>query len=244
MDLTRFALLVLGLGLAVNAIGCKSSRPRGGELTELADYHGSDKGSKWHLYSEVYELFLQPIKYEVRKVLEIGVWKGASVKMWRDYFPHAIVHGIDILDTSPLNSDTIKTHIANQANRTQLQAVVAASGGDFDIIVDDGGHTMIQQQVSFGFLFKHVRPGGYYVIEDVNTSIYALYRDTYGATPNGEDTTLAMIGEYVKTRRIESPHMTAEEKAYLSKNIAYASLVSRGQGPSIMCIFKKRGTNH
>ena len=98
---------------------------------------------------------------------------------------------------------------------------------------------MEQQQVSFGYLFKHVKPGGYYVIEDVHTSIYAYYQDEYGATEGEEKTTLAMIDHFIRTGSIQSGHMTAEEMDGLTRTIAYASLLSQDDGHTVACIFKK-----
>jgi hypothetical protein len=133
-----------------------------------------------------------------------------------------------------LNSDRIKTYIADQANRSQLKSFIDANGCDFDIILDDGGHSMEQQQVSFGYLFKCVKPGGYYIIEDVHTSL--------GISGEEEKwTTLSMIYNFVKTGKIESKYMTKEEMDYLSKNIRYCNLlVNRIIEDSITCICKKK----
>lgn len=237
-----FATVACGVGLVVvTAVGCRDRSPKFGELTALADEWGTDKGTRGHRYTGVYELFFYPIKLEARKVLEIGVLKGASLRMWKDYFPRAVIYGIDIEDTSSLNSDTIKTFIADQADRKQLQAFIDAAGGDFDLVVDDGGHSMEQQQVSFGYLFKHVKPGGYYVIEDVHTSIYAIYQDRFGATESGENTTLAMIDHFIRTGVVESRYMTAEEKSGFTDNVVYANLLRQENGHSIACIFAKKG---
>ena len=129
--------------------------------------------------------------------------------MWSEYFSKGTVFGIDVYSLDQLHAwirnsgfpdflpdkpDTgrIKTFVADQANREQLKRFIDASGGDFDIVLDDGGHTMEQQQTSFGFFFKYVKPGGYYVIEDVHTSLPELYRG-YGVQDNEANTTLTMI---------------------------------------------------
>jgi hypothetical protein len=231
-----------GVGLVVGlAAGCRDRSPKVGELTALADSWGSDKGTRGHHFTEVYDRFFFPVRLEARKVFEIGILKGASLQMWRDYFPNAVIYGVDIDDKSSLNSGRIKTYVADQANRKQLQAMLDAAGTDFDIILDDGGHSMEQQQVSFGFLFRHVKPGGYYVIEDVHTSLYAIYKDSYGATESGENTTLAMIDHFIRTGVIDSRYMTDEEKASFKDNIIYANLLRQENGHSIACIFRKKG---
>lgn len=248
MKSEKIKYLILGLSLvlfAIVSLGFTSSEYKSGELINLADKYKTDKGSggdAWigHSYVEVYEYFFYPIKYEARKIFEIGVAEGASLKMLRDYFPNAVIYGIDIVDTSSLNSDTIKTFVADQSNRKELKDFIDTYEGGFDIILDDGGHSMEQQQVSFGYLFKYVKPGGYYIIEDVHTSLSYLYGDYFGAEENGDNTTLLMIGNFIEDGKIESKYMTAEEEDYLTANIKYCNLLSRHSGRSINCIFKKR----
>jgi hypothetical protein len=210
-----------------------------GQLDALGLLYGTDKTMKHH-YTEIYEDFLCPLKNKADKILEIGIADGASLKMWKDYFPHAIIYGIDIVDESRFNSNTIKTFVADQADRIKLQKFINSFGSNFDFILDDGGHSMEQQQVSFGFMFKHVKPGGFYIIEDVHTSIYTHYGDEYGATINGEKTTLAMIDNFIRTGTVKSDYMTPEEKNALTAHIEYCNLFSRDNGMSITCIFRKK----
>jgi hypothetical protein len=240
---------------------CASSGHDFGVLSGLADKYGTDKGPKVHNYTEVYEYFFLPVKFEARKICEIGVAEGASLKMFRDYFPNAVVYGIDIVDSTKLNSKRIKTFIADQADRKQLGDFINAYGGDYDIILDDGGHTMEQQQVSFGYLFKYLKPGGYYIIEDVDTSLMGI---AYGVEKDSGNTTLTMINDFMKYNIISSRYMTTEEASYLSENINYVNLLCKNRrqdshfnlsygkigqsntcifkGQSITCIFKKKGT--
>jgi predicted O-methyltransferase YrrM len=176
------------------------------------------------------------MKSTARKVCEIGVMEGASLRMFAEYFRHAVIYGIDIQDASQLNSDRIRTYVADQADRKQLAAFIEVNGSDFDLVLDDGGHTMAQQQISFAVLFRSVRPGGYYIIEDVHTSLIP----GYGAGPDGTNSTLTMIDRFVRSGRMESSFMTEEEKTYLNHNISYCNLLSRNLGTSIACIFRKR----
>jgi hypothetical protein len=221
--------------LVSTIVGC-SGDPHFGELTSLADKYKTDKGSSNHRYSDVYEYFFFPVKNQVKKVFEIGVFRGASMKMFQDYFPDADIYGIDIYDVSSLNSDRIHTFIANQSKRDQLQKCIAAFGSDFDVIVDDGGHAMDQQQISFGFLFPYVKSGGYYIIEDLHTSLL----EGYGVRNDGGNSTLTMVDQYIRTGKIESDYLTTEEKKYLNRNLLYCNLLSRNAGKSITGIFKKK----
>lgn len=239
MTTKRSTRLILCLSLApwlLSGAGCTSREYKFGELTQLADKYKTDKGSILHHYTEVYEYFFYPVKSSARKICEIGVLEGSSLKMFAEFFEGAVIYGIDIKDTSHLNSDRIRTFVADQSDRKQLAAFVGANGSDFDLILDDGGHTMPQQQVSFGFLFKHVRTGGYYIIEDVHTSLLREFTVESGE----ENTTLSMINRFVQSGQIKSKYMTEDERQYLNLNISYCNLMSRDKGTSMTCIFKKK----
>lgn len=210
-----------------------------GELDSLGLLYGTDKTRRHH-FTEIYEYFLSPLKERADKILEIGIAEGGSLKMWERYFPRARIYGIDIVDASRLDSKTLQTFIADQSDRRALQGFLRAHGGGFDLILDDGGHSMEQQQVSFGFLFKEVKPGGFYIIEDVHTSVYANFGNRYGASKDGKDTTLAMIDAFLRTGAVRSRFMTPEEEKELTATIEYANLFSRNNGTSMTCLFRKK----
>lgn len=236
--LCAFIAILLAAGILSNGGVCGYKRfITFNELTILADKFGTDKGSSYHYYTEVYDRFFLPIKDSARKIFEIGIEKGASLKMWQKYFPNAVIYGIDIVDCSYLDSDSIKTSVADQSDRNQLKRSIDIFGGDFDIIVDDGGHGMEQQQVSFGYLFKYVKPGGYYIIEDVHTSLLPGY-----GLEDEENSTLKMIENFIRNGKIKSKYMTEEEKSYLADRIEFCNLFRRQTKNtlSINCIFKKK----
>jgi hypothetical protein len=235
--LTACMLGAMTDGVQAQGPQAQKPQPRFGELTRLADKHNTDKGTSTHKYTDVYEYFLLPMRNQARKIGEIGVASGASLFMWSDYFPNAMIHGIDIVDSSRLNSDRIKTFIADQGNRKQLGQFIAASGSGFDLILDDGGHLMEQQQVSLGFLFPHVKPGGYYILEDVHTSI--MYPG-WGIDEDKKNTTLLMIENFVRTGKISSKHMTPAEARYVSDHVQYCNLFWGEDRLSITWILKKK----
>jgi cephalosporin hydroxylase len=210
-----------------------------GELAKTSTR--TDKGPSDHNYVEVYERFIFQWKNDAIKILEIGIEKGGSLLMWRDYFPKATIYGIDIDDKAAMDNARVTTIMGDQSKRSDLQRAIDISGGDIDILVDDGGHTMEQQQVSLGFLFKHVRPGGYYILEDVHTSITAVWKD-YGVDPDGKNSTLRMIQDYMQSAdaSFKSKYMTVEEMKYLHDHVEFANLLYRAGRPSLVCIFKKK----
>jgi hypothetical protein len=93
--------------------------------------------------------------------------------MWKDYFgPKAKIYGIDINPAcKELEEENIKIFIGSQSDREFLRQV-RAQIPPIDILIDDGGHTMKQQIVSFEELFSHIKENGVYFCEDCHTSYW------------------------------------------------------------------------
>jgi demethylmacrocin O-methyltransferase len=195
-------------------------------LIELSEIFGTDKQPSMHNFVDLYDRHITPLQDSVHRFLEIGIFNGASHKMWKCFFDSAEVYGIDIRQKPWIEKLGIHTYIANQANREQLQAFMDASGGSFDVIVDDGGHFMDHQQISLGFLFQHLNEGGLFIIEDVHTSIPAFY-EGFGVDSTQSNTTLNVFLKYLQTESIESVFMTDDEMTYLESWIDYIEIYKR-----------------
>lgn len=117
----------------------------------------------------------------------------------------------------PGNSDVI-VYIGDQANETFLGEVVLDWKKDkLDIIIDDGGHTMRQQQTSFAALWEIVAPGGLYVIEDLTTS----YSSHYGGRelPGKAGTTIEWIKALLDDLQCQDESMSFCETILSSSDI-------------------------
>jgi len=134
--------------------------------------HNSGPGIwKWEHYFDVYHRHLS--KYIGRKVtiLEIGIFSGGSLPMWRSYFGNDChIHGVDIEEACrAYESDRVSVHIGDQADRNFWKAF-REKVPHIDIVIDDGGHTPLQQQVTLEEMLPHVAPGGVFICEDVHES--------------------------------------------------------------------------
>ena len=138
-------------------------------LTEIGLRTGADKAVD-HLFTEIYDTIFS--QYDSPRILEIGVHHGASINMYLEYFTNPYIVGMDIEQKIP-KDPRWKFVVGDQTNIDDLNKCIEDE--KFDIILDDGGHTMRQQQISFGHLFNQVKSGGYYIIEDLHTSAYAEY---------------------------------------------------------------------
>lgn len=148
-------------------------------IGRLLTFYGSDKNT-YHSYGSVYEAVLGPVRESVRAVLEIGIAGGASLKAWRDYFPNATVTGLD-LSSDLVNEPRIESFRCDSRD----PALVAAVLGDrrFDVIIDDGDHHPDAQNATRTAVWSFLRPGGTYVIEDVQWVESLADFVAQGATP-------------------------------------------------------------
>jgi 23S rRNA U2552 (ribose-2'-O)-methylase RlmE/FtsJ len=152
-------------------------------LPEIGRYHQTDKYNESHSfagmsYLHIYERYLNELRDEDISVLEIGVRDGASLRMWKTYFRNAHIYGIDI-DPRCKSSEEERIHveIGSQDNAKFLDNCF---GGDkkFDVIIDDGSHINSLTIASFNNLFeKRLKPGGYYIIEDLQCSYMKLQEE-------------------------------------------------------------------
>ena len=171
---TRVFFLLLSSLLIGNTFG--HSKDEYQYLDKLALAAGADKASSYHNYTEIYARYFAPLREQPIKFLEIGISKGNSVKLWESYFKCAELHFIDItLQNAEYHSLKSQYHIVDQESPQEIELFVQKTGGQFDVILDDGGHTMEQQIVSFKCLFPHVKSGGLYIIEDLHTSYWSQF---------------------------------------------------------------------
>lgn len=137
---------------------------------------------KWHHYLPVYDRYFSPFRNRDIRFLEIGVAKGGSLKMWREFFgAKAIIAGIDI-DPKCGKSDGVNdciVRIGSQDDPAFLKSLVAELGGEVDIVLDDGSHRMRHINASFDALFPLLADGGLYVVEDLQCAYWTKFGGGY-----------------------------------------------------------------
>ena len=171
-------------------------------LAQLCDKYGSDKGEiktsghpySWpsHTYSDYYARLFEHCRLNVKKVFECGLGTnnpsitsnmtidgkpGASLRVWRDYFPNAQVFGADIDRDVLFEEDRIKTFYVDQLNPQAIDGLWQQVGlNDFDFILDDGLHTFEAGSCLFENSVAKLAPNGVYIIEDVFVSDILKYK--------------------------------------------------------------------
>ena len=150
----------------------------------LADYFYSNRKRiihKWPHYFDIYHRYFQKFRGTACVVIEIGVYQGGSLQMWKHYFgDQAKIIGIDIDPTcKQYEEDAVEVLIGSQADPLFLESLLKAIPR-IDILIDDGGHWMYQQIGTFKTLFQHIQEDGIYLCEDVMTSYLPEFRGGYG----------------------------------------------------------------
>jgi hypothetical protein len=191
-------------------------------LTALAVVYWTDKAGA-HRYTPHYERHLRHLRRRPIRLLEIGIggdsptWGGASLRMWRDYFPRAEIHGIDIQEKR-IDEPRITIHRGDQSD-DEFMRNLGLRHGPFDVIIDDGSHQNAHVRASFAALFDdHLRSGGIYVIEDMATA----YDPQYGGGAIGHPGTSVELvkglidGVHLEPRPINAVHVY-EQIAFVEK---------------------------
>jgi demethylmacrocin O-methyltransferase len=157
------------------------------DLSLLAALYGTDKYGE-HDYAPVYQELMRPWRGKPVRLLEIGVGGyadalgGESLRMWESYFRRGRITGIDLFDKTALSGGRVTVRQCSQVDAPRLNAL-AQELGPFDFIIDDGSHLNAHQIETFRILWPHLRDGGTYIVEDVQTS----YWPAYGGGPLGTE---------------------------------------------------------
>jgi hypothetical protein len=196
LNKVRALFLTRGLDRTLYAYSGRSFSvyPSGATVfADLCDRFGTDKGSnglkeysfQWspHRYSDFYEILFGQCRNQVTQILEVGIGTGnlnlpanmgigaqpgASLRVWREYFPNALIYGADIDSQIMFSEDRISTFLVDQLDEKSIQnAVSGFYPGTFDLIVDDGLHTFKANTTFFKNSIHLLSERGVYIIEDV-----------------------------------------------------------------------------
>jgi len=133
-------------------------------LKQICNIYNTDKNSYHSYIDQVYEDLFRELRLSVKKLLEIGVDSGASLFMWREYFENAKIYGLDEKDCPAVHN---RDRIQFLAEDAYSYDTVDKLPSDFDIIIDDGPHTLDTMTFSIKEYLKKINSNGILVIEDL-----------------------------------------------------------------------------
>lgn len=166
-------------------------------MESLVDNRLTDKNTS-HSYLPVYEELFAPLRASCSRILEVGVFDGGSIKLWHDYFPQADVYGFDLsLARNQYTPTSPRVHLV-EADAYQLGIVNLFQRESFDIVIDDGWHTL-DSMCKFAALYHRlVKPGGYLIIEDLQEPSWGDTIQMY--LPD------TLVGKVVDRRSVKTRH--------------------------------------
>ena len=151
------------------------------DLTSVMDSLGSDKGS-FHSYTNIYETLLSHKRFELTKVLEIGIGStdelipsnmgsfgkpGASLRGWKEFAPNAQIIGADIDEKIMFSEANIQTITLNQLDRKSFKPLLEILNDGLDLVVIDGLHTPRADLNSIIEILPYLKSDGNFFIEDI-----------------------------------------------------------------------------
>lgn len=258
--LIKFGLLITKAPTLLSDKSLETSDAFPAELTEkvtvveasetpvnpLFDIFAADTNvHKWHHYFDIYSKHFGPYRDRPIKMLEIGVYRGGSLRMWKDYFhPDSTIVGIDIDKTCKdheIADRNVFVRIGSQADPRFL-AEVNEEFGPFDIILDDGSHKTHHQNISFGALFRPaLKDGGCYMVEDVHTNYWLKHVDSEDTFIDLSKQMVDMLHEpYLDRKETHFRHGHSEAVKQLQLSYLAANLAGIAFYDSIVVFDKKK----
>jgi hypothetical protein len=197
---------------------------------------------KFNHYFESYERHFARFRGQEVHVLEIGIYGGGSLEMWKEFFgPASKIYGVDIEPRcKAFEADPAHVFIGNQGDRDfwrHFKEEVPA----VDIVIDDGGHIPGQQIVSLEELLPYLRPGGVYVCEDLHGPFDEFAAYVCGLAQDLNSAQFEYDLENNERRAVSktNPLQSAIGGIYL---YPYMAVIERTPAPVVELVAPKRGS--
>ena len=204
-------------------------------LIELAEKYATDKLQ--HGYLPFYQKYLPK---NILSMLEIGVWHGASAKMFDEYYDHKPdIHLLDLFleqgNMTPREARHLE-FIPHQGSQSDI-GFLSTIKEQFDFIEEDGSHNSYDQIASFKHLFlNNLKSGGLWATEDLHCCTDKFYWGAIEEIKSVDDTMLGLAKKYIETGKIVSPFFNAGEREVFENIIDKMELCAEDK---IVFIWKK-----
>ncbi len=176
-----------------NELCVKYGTDKGFNKFSLKKFYGKSKNDYDYCYPHIYSKFYNDLFFEKRKniklVFECGIGDktsrkrflpGASLRVWRDYFPNAKIYGADIKKNLIFQTRNIKTLQIDQMSKKSISNFwTKIKKKNFDLIIDDGLHSFHANKILFENSFKYLKKDGIYIIEDILLKNIFLYNNFF-----------------------------------------------------------------
>ena len=130
----------------------------------------TDKNLVHRYVDNLYEDLFKDIRFSTKKVLEIGIYGGGSMLLWQKYFENATIYGVDkLFCIKEFIEQERMVQIIGDAYSDDIANMLPSN--EFDIVIDDGPHTVESFKLFIEKYWSKVKPGGYFIIEDIYDNV-------------------------------------------------------------------------
>ena len=175
-------------------------------LNDIGERHQTDKrggAEHGHDFLRKYEFFLRPLREEKFTLLELGVFKGASLRTWEEYFPNAEIIGVDCEPAAALHAGGRKSVILGDLNQPGFLETLPDLNPR--VIIDDASHTWQDQLLALFVLYPVLMSGGIYIAEDLHTSFPPLAALFNSGQKHSTFEVLLKVAEYMTGNQRPAP---------------------------------------
>jgi predicted O-methyltransferase YrrM len=217
------------------------------DLDQLFFHYGSDKSNKFkhtnksgHGYSKFYKKYLKKKKNKRLNILEIGSYSGASAAAFKKYFSKSKIYCFDInISNFKYYSKDIKVFGLDIKNKISIEKILKKLTKRkkfeyFDLIIDDGSHNLSDILFAFKYLFKYLKKGGFYIIEDyMLPNKYKYNRDVKDILVDD------MLKHLIKKKTFNSNIISEIDQIFFRKKIEKIYIEKGRLKESNICFIKK-----
>jgi len=221
-------------------------------LNDLFDFFNSDKGSffenqysqpskrtkeklKAHGYGKFYEKYFDKIRFDKLSILEIGSFHGNASASLFFYFKNSILYAADIFpDLFRYKSKRITNFFVNSSEEKSIKENILDKNIQFDIIIEDAGHSLKDQIISIFMLFRSIKKGGLFIVEELE---FPDTRDDMNLL-NEKPTLREIFKKINKSETFNSKYISKIDKRYFLENFLSIDIF-KGNFNEIAIIKKK-----
>ncbi|MGA2249637.1 class I SAM-dependent methyltransferase [Terracidiphilus sp.] len=212
-------------------------------LQEYFKAHHTGHGIfKWDHYFDIYERHFRSFRGRDITIVEIGIYSGGSLQMWKDYFgPKCQIVGVDIEPAcKSYENGSIRVFIGDQADR-EFWHRFKQEVGMVDIVIDDGGHSPQQQIVTLEEMLPHLNPGGVYLCEDIHGEFNRFASYVQGLEQHLNASEL-VINSNLNEKAVSSRATTIQDAIEAIHQYPFLTVIERRKNPKGEFVAPKMGT--
>ena len=202
------------------------------DLNYLCEYFNSDKGEIFknqyakpskqedkkiiaHGYAKIYEKYLKKHKDEYLNIIELGSFYGNASAAFYFYFKNAQIYSADINpDMYLYRSKRLKNFFTDTSSRTSIEKNILSRNIEFDLIIEDASHMLKDQIISLFILFKNLKPGGFFIIEEID---FPEKREDMRVDQEFPDLK-TILNKIINKENFNSKYINENEKNYFLEN--------------------------